>query len=101
MGCLTFRLPVGAERPRRKTEAVNSEELQVREFHISLSEVGALAADKAVKLWSAKQEPARRKYMPTNWRTVVTSGSMILPVRSADADVLPCETEHSDVLPHR
>ena len=52
---------VGAERPRRKTETVNGEELQVREFHgDSLSEIGALAADEAVKLQSVMKEPTCR-----------------------------------------
>jgi hypothetical protein len=60
-GCLTFQLAVGAGRSRRKTETVISEELQVREFHgDSLSEIGALAADEAVKLRSVMQEPASR-----------------------------------------
>ena len=49
-----------------------SEELQVREFHgDSLSEIGALAADKAVKLRSVMQEPAcRNKRLQTGGRKV-------------------------------
>ena len=60
-GCLTFRLAVGAGRSHRKTETAISEELQVRVFHgDSLSEMGALAADEAVKLRSVMQEPGLR-----------------------------------------
>jgi len=72
-GGLTFQLAVGAGGSRRKTETVISE-LQVREFHgDSLSEIGALAADEAVKLRSVMQEPApRNAYELENGR--VSSG---------------------------
>src|SRR5262249_40406924 len=43
-----------------KLETVNNE-LQVRDFRWdSQSEIGALAADEAAKLWSVMQAPARR-----------------------------------------